>query len=229
MPFYRKLGSIPHKRHTVYRQPDGSLYHEQLFGTIGFDGMSSLLYHVHPPTKVKEIKGVKDISPKVAVKKNMQMRAFKGFDVPAVNDLIDARIPVLTNTDITIYLSRPANTSEAYFYKNVDADEVIFIHEGKGTLKTQVGNIDFSYGDYLVVPRGMIYQMNFEDESNRHFIVESAHPIYTPKRYRNWFGQLLEHSPFCERDIRTPENLETHREDGDFVVKIKKELSLIHI
>ena len=161
MPFYRKLGSIPHKRHTVFRQPNGALYHEQLFGTIGFDGMSSLLYHIHPPTRVKEIKGSKDISPKIAIHKNMQMRAFKGFDVPIIDDLIDARIPVLTNSDVTIHLSRPKNLSEDYFYKNVDADEVIFIHEGKGTLRTQVGNIEFSYGDYLVVPRGIIYQINF--------------------------------------------------------------------
>ncbi|MGB1507195.1 MAG: homogentisate 1,2-dioxygenase [Crocinitomicaceae bacterium] len=223
MPFYRHLGKIPHKRHTVFRQPNGELYHEQLFGTIGFDGMSSLLYHLQPPTKVNEILGKKDISPVIEVDKNMQMRAFKGFDVPEINDLIDSRIPVLTNSDVTLHLSRPTNLTENYFYKNVDADEVIFIHEGKGKLRTQVGNIDFSYGDYLVIPRGMIYQMSFENVNNRHFIIESRHPIYTPKRYRNWFGQLLEHSPFCERDIRTPEGLETHDEKGEFIVKIKKE------
>ena len=223
MPFYRHLGKIPHKRHTVFRQPNGKLYHEQLFGTIGFDGMSSLLYHLQPPTKVNEILGKKDISPVIEVDKNMQMRALKGFDVPEINDLIDSRIPVLTNSDVTLLLSRPKNLTENYFYKNVDADEVIFIHEGKGKLRTQVGNIDFSYGDYLVIPRGMIYQMSFENVNNRHFIIESRHPIYTPKRYRNWFGQLLEHSPFCERDLRTPEGLETHDEKGEFIVKIKKE------
>ncbi|RCL75178.1 MAG: homogentisate 1,2-dioxygenase [Flavobacteriales bacterium] len=223
MPFYRHLGKIPHKRHTVFRQPNGDLYHEQLFGTIGFDGMSSLLYHLQPPTKVNEILGQKDVSPLIEVDKNMQMRAFKGFDVPEIKDLIDSRIPVLTNSDVTLHLSRPTNLTENYFYKNVDADEVIFIHEGKGKLRTQVGNIDFSYGDYLVVPRGMIYQMSFENVKNRHFIIESRHPIYTPKRYRNWFGQLLEHSPFCERDIRTPVGLETHDEKGEFIVKIKKE------
>lgn len=223
MPFYRHLGKIPHKRHTVFRQPNGELYHEQLFGTIGFDGMSSLLYHLQPPTKVNEIVGKKDISPVIEVDKNMQMRAFKGFDVPEIKDLLDSRIPVLTNSDVTLHLSRPTNLTENYFYKNVDADEVIFIHEGKGKLRTQVGNIDFSYGDYLVIPRGMIYQMSFENINNRHFIIESRHPIYTPKRYRNWFGQLLEHSPFCERDLRTPEGLETHDEKGEFIVKIKKE------
>ena len=113
--------------------------------------------------------------------------------------------------------------NENYFYKNVDADEVIFIHEGKGTLRSQVGNIEFSYGDYLVIPRGMIYKMDFEDKNNRHFITESKHPVYTPKRYRNWFGQLLEHSPFCERDIRKPYELETNNESGEFTIKIKKQ------
>ena len=223
MPFYHKLGKIPHKRHTVFKKKDGNIHFEQLFGTIGFDGMSSLLYHLHPPTMVNDILGQKDISPKIAVDKNLQMRAFKGFDVPVIDDLIDSRVPVLTNSDVTLYLTRPKNTSEDYFYKNVDADEVLFIHEGDGTLRTQLGNIEFSYGDYLVIPRGMIYQIQFNSPNNRHFIIESRHPIYTPKRYRNWFGQLLEHSPFCERDLRRPSNLETHDEKGDFIIKIKKE------
>ncbi len=223
MPFYHRLGNIPHKRHTVFRKKDGNIHFEQLFGTIGFDGMSSLLYHLHPPTMVNDILGQKDINPKIAIDKNMKMRAFKGFDVPVIDDLIDSRIPILTNNDVTLYLTRPKNTSENYFYKNVDADEVLFIHEGDGTLRTQLGNIEFSYGDYVVIPRGMIYQIQFNSPKNRHLIIESKHPIYTPKRYRNWFGQLLEHSPFCERDLRRPSNLETHDEKGDFIIKIKKE------
>ncbi|MBM77556.1 MAG: homogentisate 1,2-dioxygenase [Crocinitomicaceae bacterium] len=223
MPRYHQLGNIPHKRHTVFKKKDGNIHFEQLFGTIGFDGMSSLLYHLHPPTMVNEILSKKDVTPKVAVKKNMQMRALKGFDVPSFHDLLDSRIPVLTNNDVTLLLARPKNKSEKYFYKNVDADEVIFIHEGSGTLKSLLGNIEFSYGDYLVIPRGMIYKMEFKDSKNRHFITESTHPIYTPKRYRNWFGQLLEHSPFCERDLRVPTHLETHDEKGEFIIKIKKE------
>jgi homogentisate 1,2-dioxygenase len=114
-----------------------------------------------------------------------------------------------------------------YFYKNVDSDEVIFIHEGSGTLRSLLGNIPFKYGDYLVVPRGMIYQISFDTEDNRLFITESRHPVYTPKRYRNHFGQLLEHSPFCERDFRGPSDLETHDEQGDFIIKVKKE-DMIH-
>ena len=227
MPRYHKLGKIPHKRHTVFKKENGSIHYEQLFGTIGFDGMSSLLYHLHPPTQVSELKGHIDVSPKIAVEHNMQMRALKGFDIPSHDDFLQSRVPVLTNNDVTLHLSKPTSANENYFYKNVDADEVIFIHHGKGKLKTQLGNIPFFEGDYLVIPRGMIYQMEFESKNNKHFIIESNHPIYTPKRYRNWFGQLLEHSPFCERDLRVPEELETFDEKGDFLIKIKKE-GLLH-
>ena len=223
MPRYHQLGSIPHKRHTAFRKEDGNLYYEQLFGTIGFDGMSSLLYHTHPPTAVKEILRSKDISPKIAVENNMQMRALKGFNIKGEKDFLMSRVPVLTNSDVTINLASPNNINDGYFYKNADSDEVVFIHKGEGVLKTQLGNIKFFPGDYLVIPRGIIYTINFINNDNRHFIIESNHPIYTPKKYRNWFGQHLEHSPFCERDLRVPSNLETHDKKGDFLIKIKKE------
>jgi homogentisate 1,2-dioxygenase len=223
MPFYHSLGNIPHKRHTVFKKPEGGIYYEQLFGTIGFDGMSSLLYHVQPPTAVLEITQKKSIAPEIGMDKNMQMRSLQGFNVEAKDDYLESRTPMLVNSDVYIELAAPKKSMTDYFYKNADADEVIFIHRGNGTLKTQLGNIDFSYGDYLVVPRGMIYQMHFESEDNRLLIIQSFHPIYTPKRYRNWFGQLLEHSPYCERDIRPPHKLETHNENGRFLIKIKKQ------
>ncbi len=223
MPFYHKLGSIPPKRHTVFRQPDGSLYHEQLFGTIGFDGMSSLLYHIQPPTIVREIKGTSNVAPEIGLEKNMTMRSLIGFNVPAQDDFLDSRVPVLVNSDCYIELASPRHSMTDYFYKNADADEIIFVHKGEGTLKTQLGNIDFSYGDYLVIPRGMIYQMHFNDTDNRLFVVQSFSPVYTPKRYRNWFGQLLEHAPYCERDIRPPHALEPIDATGEFLVRIKKQ------
>ena len=132
-------------------------------------------------------------------------------------------LPVLFNNDVHISLAAPTKSLTEYFYKNADADEMIFIHRGTGTLRTMMGNIPFGYGDYLVIPRGMIYQIEFDDADNRLFILDSYQPIYTPKRYRNYFGQLLEHSPFCERDMRGPEKLEVHDEMGDFVIKVKKE------
>lgn len=223
MPFYYKQGQIPHKRHTQFRKPDGNLYHEQLFGTIGFDGMSSLLYHLYPPTQVREIHQAIDMTPEVAVAKNMQSRSLNGFDVSPADDFLDSRVPVLVNSDCHIVLAAPKQSLREYFYKNASADEIIFIHKGSGTLRTFLGNIPFGYGDYLVIPRGMIYQIDFDTEDNRLFIVESFSPVYTPKRYRNWFGQLLEHSPFCERDIRGPQDLETHDEKGEFIIKVKRD------
>jgi len=223
MPFYHKLGKIPPKRHTVFKNSKGGIYHEQLFGTIGFDGMSSLLYHIQPPTAVIKIVQQKTVAPEIGLDKNMQMRSLQGFNVEAKDDYLESRTPMLVNSDVYIELAAPKKSMTAYFYKNADADEVIFIHKGSGKLKTQLGNIDFSYGDYLLIPRGMIYQMHFENEENRLLIIQSFHPVYTPKRYRNWFGQLLEHSPYCERDIRAPHELETHNENGEFLIKIKKE------
>ena len=223
MPFYQKLGKIPHKRHTVFRQENGDLYHEQLFGTAGFDGMSTLMYHIQPPTVIKEVKGQINIAPEVAIDKNLMPRSFKGYQVTPSTDYLESRNPILVNSDVYIELAAPQASMKEYFYKNADADEVIFIHRGKGKLRTQLGNIDFAYGDYLVIPRGMIYQLEFEDDDNRLLIIQSFHPIFTPKRYRNWFGQMLEHSPFCERDMRPPSELETHNEEGEFLIKIKKE------
>ena len=223
MPFYHKLGSFPSKRHTVFRQEDGSLYHEQLFGTIGFDGMSTLMYHINPPTIVKEILGQKNIAPEIAHEKNMQMRSFQGFNVIPANDFLDSRKPILVNNDVYIELAAPTSSMTDYFYKNADADEVLFIHRGEGKVKTQLGDIAFKYGDYIVIPRGMIYQIHFDTSDNKLLIIQSFHPIYTPKRYRNWFGQLLEHSPYCERDIRPPSALDVKNEKGDFLIKIKKQ------
>ena len=223
MPFYHTLGKIPPKRHTIFKKPDGSLYYEQLFGTIGFDGMSTNSYHEHRPTQVKEIKGSYSVAPKIASENNIKSYRFHGFKIPPVKDYLESRKAILTNSDCTIWLAAPETSQEAYFYKNSDADELIFVHKGSGTLRTHLGNLEFKYGDYLVVPRGTIYKIDFNTADNRLFIVESRRPIYTPKRYRNWFGQLLEHSPFCERDLRRPSVLETHDEKGSFLMKIKKQ------
>lgn len=223
MPFYHKLGKIPHKRHTTFTKPDGSYYYEQLFGTIGFAGMSTLMYHAQRPTMVKEILRSYSVEPEIAVEKNLKSYRLHGFNVPPADDYLESRTPVLVNSDCYISLAAPRKSMTDYFYKNTDADELIFVHKGTGKFRSQLGNIDLREGDYLLVPRGIIYKIDLDGPDNRHFVVESFHPMYTPKRYRNHFGQLLEHSPFCERDIRTPYELETNDEMGDFLVKIKKE------
>lgn len=223
MPIYHRLGAFPPKRHTQFRKPTGDLYYEQLFGTIGFDGMSSLLYHVHRPTQVKEIVSKTDVGPKIAEEKTITSRKLVGFDVAPEDDFLDSRKALLVNNDVQIGVAAPRKSLTDYFYKNADADEMIFVHKGTGTLRTLLGNIPFEYGDYLIIPRGMIYQIEFDTEENRLLYAESKDPLYTPKRYRNHFGQLLEHSPFCERDYKLPQDLETHVEKGDFTMKIKKQ------
>ena len=191
--------------------------------------MSSNLYHEQRPTMVKEIKKQYSVAPKVAKGNNIQSYRFRGFQVPQEDDFLDSRKVVLTNSDCNIILAAPRHSFRDYFYKNTDADELIFVHRGSGKLRTHMGNLDFKYGDYLLIPRGIIYQIDFDTEDNRLFIVESCRPIYTPKRYRNWFGQLLEHSPFCERDLRQPQELETYNENGDFLMKVKKQDEIIEM
>ena len=223
MPRYHSLGKIPHKRHTTFKKPDGSLYQEELFGTAGFAGMSSLIYHLYPPTVVSEIKRGEDVSPKIAIDKNMKALSFKGFSLDPEQDFLKSRKTLFANNDLHIGLAAPKEFSKDYFYRNSDADEMLFIHHGSGKLKTMYGDIDFKYGDYLIIPRGTTYQIDFDSEDNRILYIESFSPILTPNRYRNNFGQLLESSPFCERDFRLPKDLKTHDEKGEFKIISKKQ------
>lgn len=226
MPIYHSLGQLPPKRHTIFEKPAGGIYYEQLFGTIGFDGMATLSYHHHRPTMVRQVGEPVDVAPKIAVQKNMKSRKFLGYDVPPQDDFLESRVSLLVNSDVHVGVAASRHSMKDYFYKNADADEMLFIHRGTGTLRTMLGNIPFEYGDYLIIPRGMIYQLEFDTTDNRILYAESFHPLYTPKRYRNHFGQLLEHSPYCERDYKLPRELETHIETGEFLLKIKKQGSL---
>lgn len=222
MPHYHTLGAIPHKRHTQFRKSNGDLYSEQLFSTEGFSNDYSILYHCHPPTEIIKTDEPVNVQPKVAEEKMLKHRSFEGFNIKPEKDYLKSRKAVLVNNDCHIVLAAPQQSMDGYFYKNADADEMIFVHEGSGVLKTQYGNLDFAYGDYLVIPRGSIYQLDFATENNRLFIVESFSPVRYPKRYMSKLGQLLEHSPFCERDIRQPNNLQTIDEAGDFLIQTKK-------
>ncbi len=223
MPIYHSLGQIPAKRHTVFRKPDGALYAEELVSTEGFSSMYSLVYHTHPPTIVKELGTPYSVEPKIAREKHLKHTSLLGFNIKPEKDYLESRKIVLVNSDLQISLAAPMESMTTYFYKNSQADEVLFIHKGSGTLKTGFGKIFFKYGDYIVVPRGTIYQIEFNDTDNRLFIIESFSPIHFPKRYQNKYGQLMEHAPFCERDIVRPSNLETFDETSDFKVLIKKQ------
>ena len=223
------MGSVPPKRHTIHEKPEGGIYYEQLFGTEGFHGLSSLLYHTHRPTMISSYGETFDLKPKAAIENNIKSRMLEGFNIKAKDDYLKARTPVLFNDDVQIDIASPKKGTINYFYKNSDSDEILFIQKGSGILKTLFGELKFDYADYLVIPRGTIYKVEFETSDNKLLVIESKSPIVTPKRYRNEFGQLLEHSPFCERDIKLPENLVSHDSLGDYLIKVKKEKKLHEI
>jgi homogentisate 1,2-dioxygenase len=229
MSHYYTLGKIPHKRHTQFRDEEGKLYSEQLFSTQGFSNNYSLLYHLHPPTQIIKTEDPRDVTPKLAPEHLLKHRSFKGFDVKPEMDFLASRKPVLVNDDCYISLAAPLKGMKDYFYKNADADEVMFVHEGKGTLHTMYGDLPFEYGDYVVIPRGCIYQIEFETEANRLLFIESFGPIRYPKRYMSKEGQLMEHAPYCERDIKPPTKLVTHNETGEFKIYTKKKNKLYAI
>jgi len=223
MPHYHTLGKIPAKRHVQFGPEKGKLYREQLISTEGFSDVYSLTYHLHPPTEVTKIDKEYDVSPEIAISNNMQHRSFSGFNIRQEDDYVQARKLLLVNNDIYVAMAAPRKSMNNYFFRNASAHEMIFVHKGSGKLKTVFGSLTFGYGDYIIIPKGTIYQMDFDNEDNLLLISESFMPIRFPKRYMNEEGQLLEHSPFYERDIRKPQNLKTFDEKGDFLMLIKKE------
>ncbi|WP_242926437.1 homogentisate 1,2-dioxygenase [Pontibacter vulgaris] len=224
MAYYHKLGNIPHKRHTQFRQPDGSLYAEQLVGTLGFSGVSSLLYHINPPTRIARIGEPVPYAPKVAAGIKLAPHHLRTLDVKTTGtDYLSARKTMMLNNDVAISICNPSELEMSYSYKNGQADEVVFVHEGSGVLLSQMGKLEFREGDYIVIPRTIIHQFKFNEGPVRLLVIESFSPIETPRRYRNHFGQLLEHSPFCERDIRAPHELIEFEAGGEHLVQIKKD------
>ena len=220
MPFYHRLGEIPPKRHTQFRKPDGSLYREEVMGMEGFSGIQSLLYHHHHPTRISRADHLGSAAVEYVDFGALRARQFRTAPFPAGGDALESRRPILGNDDVTLSLSRPTRNME-YFYRNAQAYEVWFVHEGAGRFRSQFGNLDWRPGDYLVIPYGTIWQLQLTTPEARFLVIECPSQIVPPKRYRNQHGQLLEHSPYCERDIRIPMELETHAEQGEFEVRVK--------
>ena len=223
MPFYHTLGRVPRKRHIAFRKPDGGLYAEQLVGHEGFTGTSALLYHTHPPTTVSAVRRVKE-TPFVADEdQTLRHRHFRTSQVKKGGSATLDRIPLLFNQDVAMLYVEP-DKADAHFYRNAQADELVYVAKGKGTLETQYGELPFGEGDYLVIHRGSMPQYRFEKgaEQPKLLIMESRGHVRWPKRYRNEFGQLIEGAPFSERDVRVPTNLKTHDEKGDFSIYVKQ-------
>jgi homogentisate 1,2-dioxygenase len=224
MTYYYRLGNIPPKRHTQFRQPDGSLYKEELVSSRGFSGIYSNLYHTYQPTKVKKVLAPVAAPVNIVEKYGLQMTHLKTCEATITGeDFLEARIPMLSNSDVTISICNPSNKTSDYFYKNGEADEVIFVHEGSGDLLTQFGRLPFKKGDYVVIPRTTIFKPVFHEGNVRLLIIESKSPIETVNHYRNDLGQLLEHSPYCERDIHPPTALVHELEEKETLVKIRKQ------
>jgi len=223
MTYYHKLGTIPSKRHTQFKQSDGTLYKEELVSSKGFSGIYSILYHINLPTQVKEVREPKPYKPTIAKDYPLKQIHLKTSDITETgDDYLDARLYLLVNSDVSIAICNPISKKMDYFYKNGEADEVLFVHEGNGYLISQFGKLPIKKGDYVVIPRTTIYKIEFDETPVRLLIVESTTPIETVKRYRNELGQLLEHSPYCERDIHPPQELVTENKKGDHLLKIKK-------
>jgi len=220
MPFYHKLGQIPHKRHTQFRKPDGGLYREEVMGLEGFSGLQSILYHHYLPPRVVNVEDMGSTEVEYSDFGPIRHRAFATSNAPEGGDPVSARRVLLGNNDVTLGVSR-ASASMDYYYRNAQAYEVWFTHEGAGVLHTQFGDLPFGPGDYIIIPYGTTWQMKLSAASTRFFIIEAPTQIEPPSRYRNNYGQLLEHSPYCERDIRVPETLEPHTERGKFEVRVK--------
>jgi len=221
MTFYHRLGEIPHKRHTQFRGAGGELRHEEVIGIHGFVGVQSLAYHLRAPTCVERIELVERCETLCEEPGPLRHRHFRSAEVPVGGDAISARVALLTNADVTLSVARPTAAMD-YWYRYAHGDEVIFVHEGRGRVETQFGDIAYHPGDYVVLPTGTLWRWLPDRVSEQRFLViEASGHIEPPKRYLNRFGQFLEHSPYGERDIRAPENLVAHDETGDFEVRVK--------
>jgi homogentisate 1,2-dioxygenase len=223
MPIYHTLGTVPRKRHTVFRKPDGGLYSEELMGHEGFTGTSSLLYHQHPPTTVKSARRVKPITWEADPDTSLRHRHFLTARAePGGSPTLD-RMPILFNRDIGMLFVAPDRV-DSHFYRNSQADEVVYVVEGTGVLESVFGDLPFRAGDYVVIHRNITHRWAVDLQAGpaKLLVFESRGHVRWPKRYRNDFGQLLEGAPYCERDIRRPATLDLHDEKGEFPVLVKQ-------
>lgn len=220
MPFYRQMGNVPRKRHTQFRKEDGTLYREQVMGTKGFSGVQSILYHHNPPTAMTKA----EVYDKATVEYEQQgplcHRHFQSDRIERNGDFLTGRDYILGNDDLVIGVVKPTE-SMTHYYRNGDGDELLFVHRGTGTVETMFGQLRYEPGDYIYLPIGTIHRFVADNQDTKMLVIETTSHITTPRRYRNEYGQLLEHSPFCERDFKGPSKLITHTSSGTYTVFTK--------
>jgi homogentisate 1,2-dioxygenase len=242
MAYYTKLGDLPRKRHVQFRRPDGALYSEELFGTEGFVGPTSTLYHIHPPTQVTGWNVEYSTKQEFVEKSTMRMRHIQTQKMTSKGDAVSGRVVILGNSDVEMSLCQPAEQM-SYHFKNGQGDECLFFHYGSGTAHSMFGTLKFGKKDYLIMPKGTIYKIVFDERPDDGSDVEAfggyskkempfgkfvcfetcnASHILPPPRYLSKkTAQFLEHAPYCERDLRLPELPLTFDERGEFEVRIK--------
>ena len=221
MPYYQKLGDLPRKRHTVFRQPSGELYAEHLMGALGFSGPSSLLYHRRPPTRVLTTRTIDKVAIAPEADRTLRMRHFHLAELPSGKSASLGRTPVLFNNDVAMSLVQPTETDD-YLFRNSQADEVVYVSEGQGVLESEFGQFEYQPGDYVVIPRGIAHRFRLGQGATRMLVIETPSFIRFPSRYLSREGQLMEHAPFCERDIRLPSELIASDEQGEFRIVVKQ-------
>jgi homogentisate 1,2-dioxygenase len=222
------MGKLPAKRHIQFRRPDGALYSEEVFGTEGFVGPTSTLYHIHPPTQVIGWEPLYETKPVYVEQSVMRMRHIKTAGMKPKGDPITGRVVLFGNSDVEMFACVPSETMP-YHFKNGQADECLFIHFGSGTLETTFGTLKFGPRDYLIIPKGVIYKMTFNKpaagEPDARFIgfetANGSHILPPPRYLSKTTAQFLEHAPYCERDLRLPQEPLHFNESGKFEVRIK--------
>jgi homogentisate 1,2-dioxygenase len=228
MPSYHRLGELPRKRHTVFRQPDGNLYHEHVMGSRGFSGPESLLYHRRPPTAIVSSRLLQKLEWPPDADPTLRMRHFATHSLPQEKSATLNRTPLLFNADVAMSYVQPTAT-DSFYYRNAQGDELVYVSEGTGVVETMLGDMSYQAGDYVIIPRGITHRWKIGDKPPRMLVIESAGQIRPPSRYVNEVGQYLEHSPYCERDIRRPTTLQSHDETGKFPVVVKQNDALTEV
>ncbi|CAN5160089.1 homogentisate 1,2-dioxygenase [soil metagenome] len=218
MTTYLRMGEVPPKRHTQLRR-NGRLLTEQVMGMEGFSGNYSILYHTETPCRVMALGGFEPLEKKEWVPDQHQHMLFATADLEAIGSLVTGRRLLMWNNDVEIWFCRPRETEVGY-YRNGEGDEVIFVHQGGGVAETIFGDLPYREGDYIVIPRGTTYRL-VPDGEQKYLIFVSPGQIEIPKRYRNAYGNLLEHAPYYHRDIHGPAELKTHDESGEFTVTVR--------
>jgi homogentisate 1,2-dioxygenase len=217
---YAARGDVPAKRHAQFRV-DGRLLVEEVMGYEGFSGNETILYHLHSPCRIDAVGDFRPLARPEWTPDTHVHRLADANPVPAGGDPLSGRRPLMFNADLEVSVCKP-RTPLAGFYRNGEGDEVIYVHRGRGMLRTVFGRVPFRERDYVVIPRGTTHTWELpEDEEQFWLCFHTPGEIETPNRYRNRYGQLLESAPFCQRDVHAPAELETFDEAGEHEVLVR--------